>query len=339
MATRRIKSPVRGPGRPSLADVLRRVDEEVQLLHNHLGGLPRAVEADHVLRAIWIDDVHNSTAIEGNTMTRAQVEALVEHGRAAGSVGESLDVEGYARAADWAYREAREYEGVPVPVVSELHRRALEFVWHLEPPRTRDAPGEWRKTPVRVRDVVVSLPVAIPADLQTWSESTCRQEAGVHPLLHAAVHHAWFERIHPFVDGNGRVGRLVLNFMLIQAGYPPAVILASQRTRYLQALRLADHGNPNPLAEVIARAVSGALLRFLIPNLAGEAKLVPLDALTAHGPYSAHYLRLLVSRRRLRAVRDGNLWLSSRAWLDEYTAARDRRGRPVPPARARRGRR
>jgi len=53
------------------------VDEEVQLLHEHLGGLPRAVEADHILRAIWIDDVHNSTAIEGNTMTRAQVEALV----------------------------------------------------------------------------------------------------------------------------------------------------------------------------------------------------------------------------------------------------------------------
>lgn len=64
----------RGPGRPSLQEVLARVDEEVRLLHHHLGGLPRAVEADHILREIWIDDVHNSTAIEGNTMTRAQVE-------------------------------------------------------------------------------------------------------------------------------------------------------------------------------------------------------------------------------------------------------------------------
>ena len=54
-----------------------------------------------------------------------------------------------------------------------------------------------------------------------WSRSTRRRD-DVHPLVHAAVHHAGFERIHPFVDGNGRVGRLLLNFMLIQAGYPNA---------------------------------------------------------------------------------------------------------------------
>src|SRR6266508_3286614 len=65
-------------GRPSLQEVLARLDEEVKLLHTHLGGLPRAVEADHVLRQIWIDDVHNSTAIEGNTMTRAQVACPIE---------------------------------------------------------------------------------------------------------------------------------------------------------------------------------------------------------------------------------------------------------------------
>src|SRR5215470_1486494 len=116
-----------GRGRPSLQDVLSLLDEQVTLLKSRLGGLPRAVEADHILRAIWIDDVHNSTAIEGNTMTRAQVEALVEQGRASGSLSESVDVEGYSRAADWAYRHAPDYQGVPVAIVSELHKRALEF--------------------------------------------------------------------------------------------------------------------------------------------------------------------------------------------------------------------
>jgi excisionase family DNA binding protein len=122
------------------------------------------------------------------------------------------------------------------------------------------------------------------------------------------------------------VGRLVLNFMLIQAGYPPAVVLATQRQRYLQALKTADAGNPGPLAEVIARAVSGALTRFLIPKLAGGAKLVPLSALAPRGPYSPTYLRQLVLSGRLRAVRDGRLYLSSKAWLDEYIANRDPRG-------------
>jgi Fic family protein len=109
-------------GRPSYEDVIERLDEEVALLHSTLGGLPRAVEADEILRSIWIDDVHNSTAIEGNTMTRAQVQDLVEHRRASGSLVESVEVEGYARAADWVYRHAADFEGVPVWVVREVHR-------------------------------------------------------------------------------------------------------------------------------------------------------------------------------------------------------------------------
>lgn len=326
---------MRGRGRPSLQEILRILDEEVELLHAHLGGLPRAVEADHILREIWLDDVHNSTAIEGNTMTRAQVEDLVEHRKPSASLVESLEVEGYARAADWVYSTAREYKNVPVSVVSEAHKIAVGLAWQIEPPVTRDQPGGWRRGAVRVGTLKVSVPAAIPADLDAWSESTGKIDE-VHPIIHASVHHAWFERIHPFVDGNGRVGRLLLNFMLIQAGYPPAVILASQRARYLRALRMADAGNANPLADVVARAVGETLSKFLIPKLAGEAKLVPLSALAAQGPYSAAYLRQLVLQGKLRAHRDGHLWLSSKAWLQQYIANRDPRGGKPRALRSRR---
>jgi Fic family protein len=176
--------------------------------------------------------------------------------------------------------------------------------------------------------VHVSLPASIPADLSAWARSTAMSAPGDHQITHAAAHHAWFERIHPFVDGNGRVGRLVLNFMLIQAGYPPAVILATQRQRYLRSLAIADAGNANPLTEVVARAVAGTLSRFLIPKLAGDAKLVPLAALASQSNYSADYLRQLAQNGRLRAIREGRLWLSSRAWLNDYIARRDRRGGP-----------
>jgi hypothetical protein len=315
------------------------LDEEVALLKDSLGGLPRAVEADEILRAIWLDDVHNSTGIEGNTMTKAQVVDLVERGRASASLLESLEVEGYAHAADWVYRVAADREGVPVSIVSEVHKRAVRLAWELEPPATRDQPGAWRQAPVAVRAVKVSVPAAIPADLDAWSRST-RKRGDRHPVVHAAIHHAWFERIHPFIDGNGRVGRLLLNFLLMQHGYPPAVILKAQRPRYLRGLELADEDNPNPLAEVVARAVSGTLTRFLIPNLAGAAKLVPLSALAAHGPYPVEYLRQLVFSRKLRAVRDGHLWLSSRKWLDDYIATRDPRGgRPRGAKRGRMSRR
>ena len=315
----------RKAGRPSLAELLGVLDEHVRLLRDQMGGLPRAVEADQILRQIWVDDVHNSTAIEGNTMTRAQVEDLVERRQASGDLVENLEVDGYARAADWAYQHARDYQGVPIAVLSELHKLALGPTWAVAPPVSRDAPGAWRRGGVKIRSVQVPMPALIPAELDNWSRSTAELEQR-HPLVHAADHHAWFERIHPFVDGNGRVGRLVLNFMLLQHGYPPAVILASQRRRYLQALEKADEGNPNSLAEVIARAAHHTLNRFLIPKLAGEAKLVPLSALAVGTPYSPAYLRGLVLKRRLHAVRDGKLWLSSRAWLARYMASRDPRG-------------
>jgi fido (protein-threonine AMPylation protein) len=294
------------------------------------------VEADHILRQIWIDDVHNSTAIEGNTMTRVQVENVVERGvvQAEINLTEALDVQGYSEAADWVYRHAASYEGVPVSVVSEVHKQIVQLAWHLEPPITRDSPGAWRQTDVKVGRVKVSVPSAIPADLADWSASTARLTG--HPVVHAAVHHAWLERIHPFVDGNGRVGRLILNFMLIQHGYPPAVILKEHRPQYLKALRSADAGNPNPLAEVVARSVSRALTRFLIPNLAGDAKLVPLSALASQATYSADYLRQLALRGRLRSVREGRLYLSSRVWLNEYIEHRDPRGGP-PGSRRRSG--
>jgi hypothetical protein len=129
------------------------LDEEVALLKDSLGGLPRAVEADAILRAIWLDDVHNSTGIEGNTMTKAQVVDLVERGRASASLLESLEVEGYAHAADWVYRVAADREGVPVSIVSEVHKRTVRLAWELEPPVTRDQPGAWRQAPVAVRAV------------------------------------------------------------------------------------------------------------------------------------------------------------------------------------------
>ena len=85
----------------------------------------------------------------------------------------------------------------------------------------------------------------------------------------------------------------------------------------------------------MARAVEGTLNRFLIPRLAGDAKLIPLSALAAQTTHSANYLRILIDRRRLRAIRHGNLWLSSRAWLTQYEESRDPRGKTKKTRRKR----
>jgi len=90
---------------------------------------------------------------------------------------------------------------------------------------------------------------------------------------------AEFERIHPFLDGNGRSGRLLTNLVLIRLGYPPAIIYKRQRARYLSALRKADAAAPGLLGEFFARAILDTLYQFIVPAMAGPLRLVPLAAL------------------------------------------------------------
>ncbi len=134
--------------------------------------------------------------------------------------------------------------------------------------------------------------------------------------------HATFERIHPFLDGNGRAGRLLMNLVLVRLGYPPAIIYKRERPRYLEALRKADQGDCGPLGELLARAVLDNLMRFILPAVAGPAKLVPLEAL-ATKTLSVIALRNAAERGRLRARRtSAGTWQSSKQWVDAYKASR-----------------
>jgi hypothetical protein len=148
-----------------------------------------------------------------------------------------------------------------------------------------------------------------------------------HPIFRFAEQHARFERIHPFTDGNGSVGRLLANWSLVHADYPPMIIRFQQRDRYLGSLERADQGNLTGLVEPFARAVSESINRFIFPRLAGDARVVPLRALAEGSPYSSDYLRQLALSGRLRAVRHGSLWFSSQAALLEYMDSRSQRGR------------
>jgi fido (protein-threonine AMPylation protein) len=323
-------------GRPSLEAILARVDEQVELFHRDYGGLPRAVEADQILREIWIEDTYHSSALEGNPLSKRQVAQILEEGRATGPLTESLEIEGYGRAARWVYAEASNYpsgNGVPLAVVQTVHRLLLGPAWAIDPPDDGSIAGGWRKRGMKITGskVRTTPPIAIDGAIQDWIDDS-GEPNDEHPLIHATRMHAWFERIHPFADGNGRTGRLALNFMLIQRGYPPAVLVLTTRKKYLEALARADAGSVRALAELVARAIESSLNKFLIPSLAGDARLVPLAALAEASEFTADYLRTLVANDRLHAVRDGRIWLSSRRALEEYRQSRSRRGRK--PAKA-----
>lgn len=328
------------PGRPTRQAVYERLRVQIAELRERLGGLPTPVEAQAIWRDIWLEEAHHSTAIEGNTLVLKQVELLLAEGRAVGNkeLAEYLEVRGYATAADWVYghgiHPGEWTDGKPISLteIRHIHTLAMTPVWDVAPhpqATAREGPGsfrehdverfpggmrppEWPEVPVLMKDWV--------ADVQALRKTD--QSEIVEAL---ALAHARFEQIHPFLDGNGRTGRLILNLLLVRAGYPPAIIYKGDRSRYLAALRRADQGDPGPLGEFLARAVLDNLYRFIVPAVAGPARLVPLPAL-ATKDLSANALRVAASRGRLKAAKaaDGT-WRSSRAWVDEYIAGRYKR--------------
>jgi hypothetical protein len=144
-------------------------------------------------------------------------------------------------------------------------------------------------------------------------------------MVAAARAHNIFQQIHPFLDGNGRAGRLLLNLILVRLGYAPAIIYKRDRTKYLNALRSADAGDSGPLGEMLARAVLDNLYRFIVPAVAGPNRLVPLAALTSHS-LTEGALRVAANRGRLRAQKGADRqWRSTRAWVEEYLDSRHKR--------------
>ena len=77
--------------------------------------------------------------------------------------------------------------------------------------------------------------VDVPGAIGEWIADVCRIPDAPRPIEVLALAHCHFERIHPFLDGNGRTGRLLLNLVLVRLGYPPAIVYKRDRSRYLVA--------------------------------------------------------------------------------------------------------
>ncbi|MEV6690177.1 Fic family protein [Micromonospora sp. NPDC051196] len=319
------------------------MEEAVQELRDQFGGLPRPGEAADIWSDIWHQEAHNSTAIEGNTLILREVEKLLDEGQAIGAkpLRDYLEVQGYAEAAKWVYGQALEsgdwQDGslVSMQEIRHIHYLAMTPVWTVAPhPHAIDAeaPGNFRQHEIASFPGGMKPPPWPEVDsllLRSWVDTTdtLRTESDMPLAERLGVFHHRFEVIHPFLDGNGRVGRLILSLLLGRLGCPPAIIYKRDRSRYLTALQRADQGDPGALGELIARSVTGNIYRFLMPATADAAHLVPLPAL-ASSELSEAALRVAASRGRLRAVKgDDGAWRSSRSWVEEYARTRWRRER------------
>lgn len=159
------------------------------------------------------------------------------------------------------------------------------------------------------------------ADWENWLKDS---EKKIHPVELAALAHHRLTEIHPFIDGNGRTARLVMNLILFRHGYPPAIILRVNRKQYYGVLMQADSGKTEPLVNFVGRAVERSLTLYLeasTPKMKRplpDEQWIPLAKAASGSPYTQEYLSLLARQGRLEAIKRGRVWYTTRKAVKAY---------------------
>lgn len=259
---------------------------------------------------------YNSNALEGNTLSLRETQLVIEHGITVGGhpLRELLEATNHAEAFARLTTIATTAEPLTRETILTLHRLVMQTIMP-------DA-GAFRTVPVYIRGARLTPPPAsrVPALMDEWIAWIRDDAPGYDPLVAAVIAHHGFEAVHPFADGNGRVGRLLLNLLLMRAGYPPALLLREWRLAYVRALSAADTGKYTPLANLVGRAVEGGLDLYLeaCAAMPEEELYQPLAALARSSGYSAAHLGWLVRQGRLHAIKRGGRWYSTPEAIARY---------------------
>lgn len=285
-----------------------------------------AAAVSRIEEQLAIEWTYNSNAIEGNTLTLRETQLILEHGITIGgkSLREHFEVVNHRDAIAWVELVAKQDEPVSPSVVRQLHALVMARI-------DDENTGQYRQLPVRIAGSSHEPPPAweVPARVADWAAWLAGQEGAGEPVELAALAHHRLVAIHPFLDGNGRTARLVLNLLLLRAGYPPAIIARVNRAQYYRVLAAADRGNDGPLANFVGRAAERSLTLYLEGTSSQYTPPLPDDEwlLLSHAadgtPYSPEYLGFLARTGRLEAVKRGRNWQTTRRAIDAYIASLD----------------
>lgn len=181
-----------------------------------------------------VELTYTSNAIEGNTLTRKETALVIEKGITVGgkTLIEHLEATNHKEALEKIQKMVCQ-KGFSIENILEIHKIILKNIDDLNA-------GFIRNIPVRISGSPVVLPnyQKIPQLLENFICYLTSQEN--HPFLMAIHAHFQFVSIHPFTDGNGRTGRLLMNLLLMQNGYPPIIIRPKDRLLYIQTLEKAQ---------------------------------------------------------------------------------------------------
>ncbi len=225
--------------------VLKKIDALRDKINAH-----RPLDA-HMLKQIReyfrIGMAYSSNALEGNSLTETETKIVIEDGMTIGGkpVRDHLEALGHSEAYDLLFRLAKRLD-ITEANVRELHRL---FYYRIDAKQA----GKYRKSRVIITgtDFTPPAPERIPVLMESFIAGLPETRAKHHPVEFAAIIHKELVTIHPFIDGNGRAARLLMNLALLQAGYPLAIIPPVLRRDYLDTLNKTHKGSAGPFINFI----------------------------------------------------------------------------------------
>lgn len=252
---------------------LNKLLQECDTLKARLSGLrPLPAEAlKKIEEAFAIEYTYESNRIEGNTLTLQETELVVnEGGTIAGkSMREHLEAINHAEAIDYIKDFAKNGIEISERTIKEIHALVLHGI-------NRENAGRYRSVPVMISGSthVPPQPYLLEKQMEDFIIKFREMEAEkVHPVLIAAFLHDELVRIHPFIDGNGRTSRLLMNLYLLRNGFTLVALKGNneEKISYYKALE-ASHTENNPLdfQKVVAQAEITSLKRYL--SVLGETE-------------------------------------------------------------------
>ncbi len=207
-----------------------------------------------------INNTYNSNAIEGNTLTLRETALILQEGItiAEKPVKEHLEVIGHKDAFEYIMTLADANTQLTEKIIKDIHSLVL-----MNDVKNR---GVYRSLPVTIlgAEHTPPQPYLVPVQMEQLITDYNMELNTKHIITAAAEFHLKFESIHPFIDGNGRAGRLILNLELIKAGYLPVNIKFTDRRKYYDCFdEYAQRGSVEGLAELITGYEAEELKRYI----------------------------------------------------------------------------
>lgn len=244
--------------------------EELDELKKHLDSL-RPIDPDKmaaIQEKLKIDWTYNSNAIEGNTLSLQETAFFLREGLTSKGkpLSEFLEAKDHVEAILFLEEVVHEKKPLTERLIKDFHAIIMQdnkYVW-IGPPenriKKRIEPGNYKYDNNHVVKLDGTIHyytdyLQVPGEMEALIKWYQENNDTMHPVELAARLHHKLVAIHPFTDGNGRVSRLVMNMVLMQDGYEPAIIRNEDRMEYYQALDLADKDDYNPFIAMVEREV------------------------------------------------------------------------------------